>query len=128
MGIYVSGVSKIPHEADVCVVRRDEAEFCRTPGALILPRYSSIKLAVECKFYQSANAGISVGRGFMGLSKELGSRPSYFVATRATDQVDAMLAHYGYRRGSSIVPTSADDVDRLRRSFETVFQDFKARR
>jgi hypothetical protein len=128
VGIYVSGVSKVPHEADVCVLLRDEAMFCRAPTSRVLPRYSSVELTAECKFYESAGVGVSLGRGFMGLSKDFASRPNFFVMSREAPRVKAMLAHHKQHWASSIVPRSIVEVNRLISNFETIFENFKAKR
>ena len=128
VGIYISGVSKVPHEADVSVIMRDEAIFCRAVTPTVLPRYSSVILAAECKLYESSGIGISTGRGFMGLSKEFAGRPGFFVMSREAARVKALLAHHGVRWGAAIIPGSQPNVNRLIASFESVFEDYKARR
>jgi hypothetical protein len=128
VGIYVSGVSKIPHEADVCVLFREEADFCRTPTPTVFPRYSSVVLAAECKFYESSGIGVALGRGFMGLSKDFGGRPNFFVMSREALRVKALLAHHKQFWATSIVPGSAVPLNRLTGNFETVFENFKAKR
>jgi hypothetical protein len=128
VGIYVSGVSKVPHEADVCVLRRDEANFCRNSPSRIFPRYSSVELAAECKFYESSGIGVSLGRGFMGLTKDIASRPNFFVMSREAPRVKALLAHHKQHWATSIVPKSSVDVERLIGNFHTVIEDFKAKR
>ena len=128
VGIYISGVSKVPHEADVSVIMRDEAIFCRAVTPTVLPRYSSIILAAECKFYESSAIGISMGRGFMGLSKDFAGRPEFFVMSRQSARVKTLLAHHGERWGAAIVPGSQANVNRLIASFESVLEDYKARR
>ena len=128
VGIYVSGVSKIPHEADVCVLLRDEAMFCRASGVRVFPRYSSVALTAECKFYESSGIGVALGRGFMGLSKDFASRQNFFVMSREAMRVKALLAHHKQHWATSIVPGSSFALNRLIGSFETVFENFKAKR
>lgn len=128
VGIYVSGVSKIPHEADVCVLLRDEAVFCRRSNVRVFPRYSSVELAAECKFYESSGIGVALGRGFMGLSKDFASRQSFFVMSREAMRVKALLAHHKQHWATSIVPGSPLTLNRLIGNFETVFENFKAKR
>lgn len=129
VGVYLAGVSKVAHEADVAVILRDEAQLSRATGAL--PRYSSLILAAECKFYQSAvggAVGVGLGRGFLGLNVDLANRIVFFVMTRGSGNVAGLLAHHKKRWDASIVPSSPNDVNRLVSEFETVFRDFKARR
>lgn len=128
VGIYVSGVSKIPHEADVCVLLRDEAVFCRASRLRVFPRYSSLELAAECKFYVSSGIGVALGRGFMGLSKDFSSRQHFFVMSREAMRVKALLAHHKQHWATSIVSGSTFALSRLIASFETVFENFKAKR
>jgi hypothetical protein len=128
VGIYVSGVSKIPHEADVCVLLRDEALFCRGSHLRVFPRYSSVEVTAECKFYESSGIGVALGRGFMGLSKEFASRQNFFVMSREAMRVKALLAHHKQHWATSIVPGSPLTLNRLIGNFETVFENFKAKR
>ena len=128
VGIYISGTSKIPHEADVCVLFREEADFCRTSIPSVIPRYSSVVLAAECKFYESSGIGVVLGRAFMGLNKDFGSRPNFFVMSREAIRVKALLAHHKQFWATSIVPGSAVSLNRLIGNFETVFENFKAKR
>lgn len=128
VGIYVTGVSKIPHEADVCVLLRDEAVFCRGSSVRVFPRYSSLALTAECKFYESSGIGVALGRGFMGLSKDFSSRQNFFVMSRDAMRVKALLAHHKQHWATSIVPSSPLTLNRLIGNFETVFENFKAKR
>jgi hypothetical protein len=128
VGIYISGVSKIPHEADVCVLLREEAEFCRGSIPSVIPRHSSVVLAAECKFYESSGIGVALARAFMGLSKDFGSRPNFFVMSREALRVKALLAHHRQFWATSIVPGSSVLLNRLIGNFETVFENFKAKR
>jgi len=126
--IYISGASKVPHESDVCVLLRDEATLCRTSPLQPLPRYSSLKLAVECKFYESSGIGVALGRGVMGLSKEFGARRTFFVTSREAASVEALLAHHGQPWATAVVPKSTEKVNRLVSNFETIFENFKAKK
>ena len=118
----------VPHEADVCVIIRDEAILCRAVTPTVLPRYSSLILAAECKFYVSSTIGIAMGRGFMGLSKDFASRPSFFVMSRDASRVKSLLAHHSENWGATVIPTSTANVNRQVASFESVFENYKARR
>jgi hypothetical protein len=84
-------------------------------------------LAAECKFYESSGIGVAKGRGFMGLSKDLASRPNSFVMSREALRVKALLAHHKQHWATSIVPMSSVNVNRLIGNFETVFENFKAK-
>jgi hypothetical protein len=125
--VYISGVSKVPHEVDVSVIFRDEAIFCRAANPRVLPRYSSLLLAVECKFYESSRVGIAMGRGFMGLSKDFASRPNFFIMSREAARVKRLLAHHKEPWGASVVPASAVNVNRVVSGFESVFENYKAK-
>ena len=74
VGIYVSGKSKLYHEADIVVVTRAIARTCRAEQTD--PPTSEAILLIECKFY-SANPGVALGREFLGLSAECGQRGDY---------------------------------------------------
>jgi hypothetical protein len=67
IGIYISGKSKVNHEADVAVLYKDEADVCRRDA--VHPRSGKVLLTAERKFYIDSNVGIGLGRSFLGLIK-----------------------------------------------------------
>jgi hypothetical protein len=123
IGIYAAGVSGVRHECDVAVLRFDEAENCRR--SQVHPRCSEIQLSVECKFYAS-ELGIDLGRSFLGLVKEIHQYHRFFVTNSSSATLERLLAHHKIRWQREIIPRRSDLVNRLRASFEEVFQNYTA--
>ena len=69
LGIYVAGGSRVPHECDVAILDRAEAE--RSRRGLVHPRCGKLIASIEAKHYQ-ASPGLGVGRAFIGLAAEMG--------------------------------------------------------
>lgn len=125
VGIYISGKSKNRHEADVVVLRQDEAETCRTNRTL--PRSTMVVLAVECKCYQTSPLGVNLGRSFIGLSADLSKSWTTFVANKFASSVDSLLLKHKNERLLNVVPSNTLAVNQLRVRFENLFKDFKTR-
>lgn len=125
VGIYASGVSGVRHECDVAVLSYFEAENCRRQQ--VHPRCSELLISGECKFY-SSNLNVDLGRSFLGLVKEIHQRNRFFVTNSGAASLERLLAHHNIRWQRQIVPASADLVNRLRASFEEVFQNYQALR
>jgi len=71
LGIYVAGASGVAHECDVALLDQVEADRSRAGG--VHPRRRRLVASIEAKHYV-ASPGIGVGRGFLGLSAELGQQ------------------------------------------------------
>ena len=69
-GVEFKGTSEMTHELDVCIMRRKEAEDCRTQPDD--PPAASLIAGWECKFY-AGNLQKSLGRAFVGLIDDMGS-------------------------------------------------------
>jgi hypothetical protein len=69
LGIYVAGASGVAHECDVALL--DQLEAARSRAGSVHPRRRGLVASIEAKHYV-ASPGIDVGRGFIGLSAELG--------------------------------------------------------
>jgi len=69
LGVQYVGTSKALHEVDVSIFDHDRAEQIRAEG--ILPSTRNLRVAIECKFYDS-NLGVTLGRTFVGLISDLG--------------------------------------------------------
>jgi hypothetical protein len=71
-GVEFKGTSGMTHEIDVCVMKAEEARACRlNPDD---PKAASVVAAWECKFY-SSSLDKSLGRAFVGLIVDLGTKP-----------------------------------------------------
>lgn len=124
VGVYVSGHSRVIHEADVAVIYRDEGITCRMNR--VPPRFRNMVLGVECKFY-STRLGLHLARGFMGLCGDLRCRSLFFVTNSGSDSVERLLVHHNKWRGHNVTPIAPDRVEHLRHLFREVFQDYKAK-
>ena len=71
LGVYVAGASGVPHECDVALL--DQIEASRSRAGRVHPRRRGLVASLEAKHYV-ASPGIGVGRGFLGLSAELGQK------------------------------------------------------
>jgi len=125
MGIYVSGKSKVPHENDVVVIFQEEAEICRINQ--IMPRYSEVILAVECKFYSPGGLRLNLARSFMGLCQDISSEKYHFVTNTQSGSIGKLLAHHHKKWAQGIVPSGQNEVSVLKGKFQSAFKDFKAR-
>jgi hypothetical protein len=124
VGVRVSGQSKVLHECDVAVLDQTEAETCRQNQ--VSPRSSKVLLAIECKFY-STNLPLGLARSFIGLESDLSARDCYFVVNTSSASVEKLLASKRRHWEHQIIPSSTNTVSRLRSSFQTAFNNFKAR-
>lgn len=123
VGIYVSGKSGVIHEADLAILRRDEALTCRNSN--VPPRQSKIIAAVECKFY-ATTLGLHLARGFMGLCTDLTARNVYFVTNTESATAERLLSHHRRNWERRVEPRNAREVERLRNTFQTAFRNFQA--
>jgi hypothetical protein len=125
VGIYIQGKAKVRHEADVAVLLRSEAESCRgTEKAL--PRYDKIILVAECKFY-SGNVPLGQARSFLGLNKDIGytkGRRFFVVNTPSPSSIQLVEEHHSRKWGNNIHPASINSTDKLKSSFQRVFESF----
>jgi hypothetical protein len=89
LGVYVAGRSKIPHEYDVCVVSRDEADRARNSG--VAPRSSKVVLFLEAKHW-APNLRLPVAREFLGLCDDSGAALGSLVSNSSSPLVATLLA------------------------------------
>lgn len=123
VGIYISGKSGVIHEADLAILRRDEALTCRNSN--VPPRHSKIIASVECKFY-ATTLGLHLARGFMGLCTDLTGRNGRLVTNSESASAERLLTHHQKNWEVRIEPRNALELERLRNSFQTAFRNFKA--
>jgi hypothetical protein len=88
LGVYVAGVSGVPHECDVALIDQVEANRSRAGG--VHPRRSGLVASLEAKHY-AASPGI--GRGFIGLATELGQKKCCLgFPARSSSSMAALIA------------------------------------
>ena len=125
VGVYVSGRSKLYHEADVAILTRAIARTCR--AARTDPPAAEAVLLLECKYYAS-DPGISLGREFLGLSSECGRDECVFVTNQAALRLQKLFEEHGREWGHRILPSQQNDVDRLVGFAQRAFTRYKAKR
>lgn len=125
VGVYITGRSKLYHEADVAVLSRAVARTCRVDRTD--PPASEAVLLLECKYY-SGDPGISLGREFLGLSAECGKDQSVFVTNMSAPRLQQLFEQHDREWGHNVVPSRQDDVGRLVGFAQRAFTRYKARR
>lgn len=90
LGIYVAGASGVAHECDVALLDEIEANRSRIGG--VHPRRRGLVASIEAKHYVTS-PGIGVGRGFLGLSAELGQKKcSLGFPAKSSSSLAALIA------------------------------------
>ncbi|UKA28452.1 hypothetical protein [Photobacterium damselae] len=125
IGIKVTGMSGVTHEADVAIIERSEGETCRLQN--VHPRHTKLIFAVECKYYFT-NLGINLARSFLGLDKEFNSKKVFFVSNTTSRSVEKILSKHSRNWDRNIIPRFNNDTNRLTSQFQVVFRDFIASR
>jgi hypothetical protein len=123
-GIYLTGKSKQIHEADVAVIDAAEAEFARDNSTP--PRSTKSLLTIECKFL-SGDVGIAMGRGFVGLCSDFGSRECFFVSNAGSSSVARLLTHHKKSWQHELEPSNTVVDTRFRNVIQDLFKDYKAK-
>lgn len=124
VGVYVSGRSRLYHEADVAVLSRAVARTCRADRTD--PPHSEAVLLLECKYY-AADPGVGLGREFLGLSAECGKDQCVFVTNQRATRLQKLFEEHDREWGHQILPGQNNDVDRLVGFAQRAFTRYKAR-
>ncbi len=124
VGVFISGRSKLYHEADVAVLRRAVARTCRV--AHTDPPQSEAVLLLECKYY-AADPGVAMGREFLGLSAECGKDQCVFATNQSIPRLQKLFEEHGRKWEHRILPDNTNDVDRLVGFAQDAFKRYKAR-
>lgn len=124
VGVFVSGRSRLYHEADVAVLSRAVARTCRADR--VDPPHSEAVLLLECKYYAS-DPGIGLGREFLGLSAECGKDQCLFVTNQKAPRLQKLFEEHGREWGHDVLPGRINDVDRLVGFAQRAFTRYKAR-
>lgn len=122
VGIRITGKSGVLHECDVAVLYRDEAELCRSEQ--VHPRAARVLIAIECKFYASA-IQLHLGRGFIGLTRDIYAKERYFVSNAQSANVAKLIRYHQSEWDFGVLPAS-DEADALRHRFSRTFRNFVA--
>jgi len=124
IGIYVAGRSRVPHECDVAVLHKSEADLCRSES--VQPRSGKVVLTAECKYYINSNIGINLGRSFLGLLNDIYQGDRYFVATSDSPSVSMLFSKHNKEYELGLSPLNPRLEGRLIGSFEKTFRDFRS--
>jgi hypothetical protein len=106
VGIRALGKSRVAHECDVLVLRRDEGVLCRTNR--VDPIHNQAELVVECKFY-AATLGLGLLRGFLGLSADLGGSETRLVSNVSSPSMARLFKSHRRKWEDDLVPASAEE-------------------
>ena len=126
MSVRVAGTSNVLHECDLSVVDGSEARLCRNGPRVFTPRSARVRIAVEAKYYTTP-LPLAMGRGFLGLVRDLSSENAFFVFNRSAKSIEQLLAHKKQQWEHNIVPDNNTDVTRLTNAFQIAFKNYKAR-
>jgi hypothetical protein len=123
LGIYVVGASGVPHESDVAMLDQQEAE--RSRQGFVYPRRRGLIASIEAKNY-AASPGLGIGRGFLGLSGELGQAKCAlaFPARRSTS-IAALLARRPSECFDELIP-GGPAAERLRSHLDQKIRNWLA--
>lgn len=122
VGVYVSGQSRLYHEADVAVLSRAVARTCRADR--IDPPQNKAVLLFECKYY-AGDPGVGLGREFLGT--ECGKDECVFVTNQRASRLQKLFEAHKREWGHQVLPGNNHDVDRLVGFAQRAFARYKAK-
>jgi hypothetical protein len=126
LGVRVSGHSAVLHECDISVLMQTEAVVCRSRNELVAPRSHKVVIAVEAKYY-TTDLALHLGRGFLGLVRDLSAQNAFFVINREARSIERLLAHKKQQWEHKIVPNEPVSVNRLTNALQKAFHNFQAK-
>lgn len=126
LGVRVSGHSAVMHECDVSVLFESEAITCRSRTEHVAPRSHKLIAILEAKYY-TTDLALHLGRGFLGLVRDLSAHKSFFVINREARQIERLLAYKKQQWEHKVVPTEAIAVKRLTNALQKAFHNFQAK-
>jgi hypothetical protein len=101
VGVRIAGVSGLAHECDVAVLTSSEGDRSRQGG--VLPRSRGLIVAIEAKYYASS-LPLHLGRGFLGLGKDLRSAPLALATNITSDSVLSLVLHHKAQADDGVLP------------------------
>jgi hypothetical protein len=81
-------------------------------------------IAIECKFYTSAIQP-HLGRGFLGLTRDIHAKERYFVTNAQSPSVAKLIRYHQSEWDFGVLPF-ADEAEALRHRFSRAFRNFMA--
>ena len=123
LGVYVVGRSGVAHECDVALIDHDEAE--RSRRGAVHPRSQGLVASIEAKHYV-VSPGIGVGRGFVGLSTELGQKKcALSFPAKGSSSLATLIANRPSECFDELIPESAA-ARRLRSHLDQMIRNWLA--
>lgn len=124
-GVVIVGRSKVPHEADVLLLPKADADRCRS--ANVDPPSGAARLVIEAKYYTNP-VNLGTARGFLGLSKDLTAKKVAFACTVADAASTALLAGTPSVEYDIGVLPSRNGEASLRSFVQRLLRDYRDRR
>lgn len=125
LGVYVLSRYKVAHECDVAILDHREAQ--RSRWGRVHPRQIGLISAIEAKNY-AASPGLGIGRGFLGLSSELGQeRCSLVFPAPSSANIAALIAKRPSEAFDALLPVSPA-AQRLRAHLDQSIRNWRSRR
>lgn len=124
-GVVIVGRSKVPHEADVLLLPKTDADRCRS--ANVDPPSGAARLVIEAKYYTNP-VNLGTARGFLGLSKDLSAKKVAFACTVADAASTALLAGTPSVEYDIGVLPSRNGEASLRSFVQRLLRDYRDRR
>lgn len=100
-GIRVLGMSRVLHELDVSVVKRDEATKCRANR--VDPLHSRFLFLAECKFYGS-RLPLHLGREYLGLIKDFRVNIRTLISNSESDDMHTLITKHRGKENFDVSP------------------------
>lgn len=124
-GVVIVGRSKVPHEADVLLLPKADADRCRS--ANVDPPSGAARLVIEAKYYTNP-VNLGAARGFLGLSKDLSAKKVAFACTVADATSTALLAGTpSVEYDVGVLPSRVGEAS-LRNFVQRLLRDYRDRR
>ncbi|WP_299739136.1 hypothetical protein [uncultured Rossellomorea sp.] len=122
LGIQIQGKSKIIHEVDVGVYSYEEADDARCSEYNILAE--NVPLAIECKYYIGTKLDKSLGRQWLGVSKDIGRNKirlkGGFVTNSHNIHIKQLLKHHNIDYYETLLPSNTLLVHDFRKKIKKV--------
>lgn len=107
-GLLVAGHSRVLHELDVCLIKRENAIRCRRERTD--PSASAVKFLAECKCY-GESLDLSLGREYVGLASEFRLRGKTLVSNVSSESLHALVTGHNGTVNAEIEPFEPQRVE-----------------
>lgn len=107
-GLLVAGYSKVLHELDVCLIKREDAIKCRRERKD--PSHTAVKFLAECKCYGDS-LDLSLGREYVGLASEFRLRGKTLVSNVNSESLHTLVTGHNGTVNAEIDPFEPQKVE-----------------